>query len=128
MNEAVELIAPTGGNTFWDVFHPEGILPSLLLVAATVAVVGLLRRGMALLAERFEGRRLSIMQLGTLAIFSLYGAATLLVFVLLFDLSSQTLFALSGVLAVSVGFALKGRGGLFLCEHRHFVCTPLSGG
>jgi small-conductance mechanosensitive channel len=72
-----------------------------------LALSKLCQRGLAQLANRFSQKRLVIKQWTTFIVFAVYGVTLLLAAVILFDFSSQTIFALSGGAAVTVGFALK---------------------
>lgn len=100
-------------------FDPDALpLALFVLVISAVAVRGLhrLARG---LADRLTARRLAIKQGAMLLGFLIYAAGGVTAVALLFELSTQALFALSGTLAVAGGFLLKDvaesvAAGLFL--------------
>jgi small-conductance mechanosensitive channel len=96
-----------GAARIFEVFRLSGLLPALLFVA--VAVVCL--RGINVITDRagqrFADRRLLAQQVATVLRFSIYFTTFILVVRSVFRLDKQTMLALTGTLAVGVGFALK---------------------
>ena len=96
-----------GAAKIFEVFRVSGILPSLVVLAVAVAVL----RGTSALTDRlgrrFTERRLLAQQINTILRFSVYIVTFILLVRSLFRLDQQTLFALTGTIAVTIGFALK---------------------
>lgn len=87
--------------------RPGGLLPALVAIA--VAVIAL--RGITALTfrftTRFSERRLLAQQTSTILRFVIYCVTIAMVVSSLFTLEREAVFALSGVIAVTLGFALK---------------------
>ena len=96
-----------GAARIFEVFRLSGLLPALLVVA--IALVCL--RGISVITDRagqrFADRRLLAQQVATVLRFSIYFTTFILVVRSVFRLDRQTMLALTGTLAVGVGFALK---------------------
>jgi small-conductance mechanosensitive channel len=86
---------------------PEGILVALVVIA----VGALALRGISSLTGRFSGRfserRLLAQQIDTILRFVIYLTVIVMVVSSVVSLENEGLLALSGVIAVTVGFALK---------------------
>jgi len=83
-------------------------LPFALVVIVIAAVTGrLAAQSLDALGERISKRRLFFKQISAIARFSILIIATVVVLSSLFSFSSEALFAVSGSLAVAVGFAFK---------------------
>ena len=96
-----------GAARIFEVFRLSGLVPGLLIVGAAL----LLLRGITAitdrLGQRFTERRLLAQQVATILRFSIYFMTFILVVRSVFRLDRQTVLALTGTLAVGVGFALK---------------------
>ncbi len=96
-----------GAARIFEVFRLSGLLPAVLVLA--VAMVCL--RGVTLITDRvgqrFADRRLLAQQVATVLRFTVYFTTFILVVRSVFRLDKQTMLALTGTLAVGVGFALK---------------------
>ena len=91
----------------FEIFRFSGLVPALLVL--TVAVI-VLRGAKSLtdrLGRRFTERRLLAQQVATILRFVVYIVTFVLVIRSVFRLDQQTMLALTGTIAVSVGFALK---------------------
>lgn len=119
-------VAETGGIA--EYFDPGAIPFALAVVIGTVVGTRLLQRFLARVAERAGGRRLFIKQIATLASFVAYLLAAVIAATSLFRLSSSALLALSGTLAVVVGFALKDVGASMLAGLSILVNRPFQVG
>lgn len=87
--------------------RPGGVVVALVAIAAAVLVLrgitGLTER----FSERFSERRLLAQQLGTILRFIVYLITILVVVSSVVTLEREAVLALSGIVAVTVGFALK---------------------
>ena len=96
-----------GAARIFEVFRLSGLLPGLLVVALAVVFL----RGITLvsdrLGQRFTERRLLAQQVATVLRFTIYFTTFILVVRSVFRLDKQTMMALTGTIAVGVGFALK---------------------
>ncbi len=84
-----------------------GLVTSVVVIAVSWFVAGLLSRTIDQLGERFAGRRLQFQQVGTFLRFFIYLVAFTVSVLLSFKLSDQMLLTLGGTLAVTLGFAFK---------------------
>ena len=103
-------VAPgvAGGDPAALAFFDPGALPlAVFFLVVAALVVRLLQRLAGGLADRLTARRLVIKQGATLLGFAIYAVAAVAAIGVLFELSAQALFALSGTLAVAAGFLLK---------------------
>ncbi|MBE0617297.1 MAG: mechanosensitive ion channel [Proteobacteria bacterium] len=97
-----------GGNV--DVFQfirVGGLLPAFLVLAVTWFLGHLLPGFLERLGNRFTHRRLVIHQAGALVRFGVYVTGITAALLLAVNLSRELMLAVSGSIAVAVGFALK---------------------
>ena len=118
----------TEPNGLIQAFDPGAIPIALLWLGGAIVGVRLLTRLLQSVSERFTARRLLLKQLGTLIAFGAYAAAFILAFNSLFHLSSEMIFALSGTLAVTIGFALKDVAASFLAGITILISKPFQVG
>jgi len=97
-----------------EFLNPSAIPDAILVVVATIIVIRLVERGLRRLSERLTRQRLLIGQITTISSFVGYTAAGLVAFSMVFNLSPQALLAVSGTVAVTIGFALKDVAASFL--------------
>ncbi len=90
-----------------EFFRPSGLVPALFFVLIAGFVLWLIKRTVARLGERFIERRLLAQQISTVLRFMIYIVTFIAVIRSVFRLDKQTVFALTGTIAVTVGFALK---------------------
>jgi small-conductance mechanosensitive channel len=88
-------------------FRPSGIPYAVLILVATVVVARFLTRTADTLARRFADRRPLINQVGSFLRFGSYLIGGLGAAASVLNLTREVLIAVSGTVAVSVGFALK---------------------
>lgn len=88
-------------------FDPGGIPYALLILVITAVVARLVSRFLEGLGQRFADRRLVIQQAGSFTRFGIYLAGFAAASASVLVLTREVLLAVSGTLAVSVGFALK---------------------
>lgn len=107
---------PTPGESaeLLEFFVPSAIPFATMTIISTIVVVRLMSRLLNRLSEKIVKHRLVIKQISTLLAFALYTVALALSFTSLFQLSSEAMLALSGTIAVTVGFALKDVAASFL--------------
>lgn len=125
---ATAVVPAANPDSVLNFFDPSGIGSAILVVLVAFAVARLSGRGIASLSERFASRRLVIKQVGTFLSFAIYGVTVLVCVVLLFDFSSETIFALSGGAAVTIGFALKDVAASFLASITVLATKPFQVG
>lgn len=99
--------APEGGDAALAFFNPDALPLALLFLVGAAVLVRLVQRLAGTLADRFTVHRLAIKQGVTLLSFVFYAIGGTAAVGVLFELSAQALFALSGTLAVAAGFLLK---------------------
>lgn len=87
--------------------RPSGIPTALFLIALAWVAVKLLGKLSDQLGNRLVDRRLTINQSATILRFVIYIGAIVAIIPALFVLSDEMILALSGTIAVTVGFALK---------------------
>lgn len=117
------------GETGWmQAFNPEAVPVALLLLLGTVLAVRLLNRLMQRLSERITPRRLLIKQINTLLAFTAYVVMSIVTANKLFTLSPEAIFALSGTIAVTVGFALKDVAASFMAGISILITKPFQVG
>ena len=109
-------------------FDPDAVLPALLLILAVIVGVRLLQRLANGLADRLVAQRLVIKQAATLAGFLAYGFAALGAVSMMFELSAQAFFAVSGTLAVALGFLLKDVAESIVAGLTILIARPFSVG
>jgi small-conductance mechanosensitive channel len=90
-----------------EFLRPSGLVPALLAIAVAILALRFITSFAGRFAERFSERRLLAQQLNTILRFVIYCITIAIVVSSLFTLEREALLALSGVIAVTVGFALK---------------------
>lgn len=90
-----------------DFFNPSALPGAIAVVLLTVVAVRFVDRALRQLAERFSRQRLLIGQSTAIFAFAAYLAAGLSAFGMIFNLSPEALLAVSGTIAVTLGFAFK---------------------
>ena len=90
-----------------EAFNPDAIPIAVAWIVGTLIAVRVMTKLLQKVSERFSSRRLLLKQATALLAFAAYVVAFILAFNTLFNLSSEAIFALSGTIAVTVGFALK---------------------
>jgi small-conductance mechanosensitive channel len=96
-----------GAAQIIEFFRPSGLVPALFFVLVAALVLWLINRTVARLGQRFTERRLLAQQISTVLRFMIYIVTFIAVIRSVFRLDKQTIFALTGTIAVTVGFALK---------------------
>ena len=92
---------------FLEFFRVSGIVPALIFIVAASLILRGITVATRRVGERFADRRLLAQQLSTVLRFSIYIVTFIFVIKALFRLEKETIIALTGTLAVAVGFALK---------------------
>ena len=87
--------------------RPDGLIPALLAIAVAVIALRFISSLAGRFSERFSERRLLAQQVNTILRFTIYCVTIAIVLTSLLALEREALLALSGVIAVTVGFALK---------------------
>lgn len=95
------------GAQILEFFKPGGLPTAFLVLAGVWFASSMLRKAVERLGRRFEGRRLFLQQVSTLARFVLYIGGFAACLPLLFVLSAEMVLALGGTIAVTLGFAFK---------------------
>jgi small-conductance mechanosensitive channel len=90
-----------------EAFNPDALPVAAAWLLGTFVAVKMLTRIMGRVSDRWSSRRLVLKQMSTLVAFLAYAVSFVLAFNAMFNLSSEALFALSGTIAVTAGFALK---------------------
>jgi len=98
---------PEAADAALAFFDPEALPIALFCLVLAAVAVRLVQRLASGLADRMTARRLAIKQGATLLGFSIYAVGGIAAIGLVFELSAQALFALSGTLALAAGFLLK---------------------
>ncbi|HUT78170.1 MAG TPA: mechanosensitive ion channel domain-containing protein [Polyangia bacterium] len=119
-------IKETGG--LMDVFDPSALPYAAAWILGAFLLMRFGHRLLSRLSERIPRYRLKIKQFDTLFSFIVYLSAFALAFSSLFTLSSEALFALSGTIAVTVGFALKDVAASFMAGISILVSKPFQVG
>jgi len=88
-------------------FRFSGVLPAVIFIGIAALLLRLVGGFTRRLGERFTKQRLLAHQVQTIASFSIYIVTFWLVVRSVFHLERETLFALAGTIAVSLGFAFK---------------------
>ena len=88
-------------------FRISGVLPALIFIAIAALLLRLVGGFTRRLGERFTKQRLLAHQVQTIASFSIYIITAWLVVRSVFTLERETMLALAGTIAVSLGFAFK---------------------
>jgi small-conductance mechanosensitive channel len=87
--------------------RPSGVVPALVAIAVAVLVLRSINSLTGRFSERFSERRLLAQQLNTILRFVIYLGTITVVVSSAITLEREAVLALSGVIAVTVGFALK---------------------
>ncbi len=111
-----------------DAFNPGAIPGAIAWIVGAIVAVRFINRFVARMSKRVARHRLVFKQVGTLLAFSLYVMALSLALSGLFTLSSQALLALSGTIAVTVGFALKDVAASFFAGITILINRPFQVG
>jgi small-conductance mechanosensitive channel len=119
-------IKETGG--LMDAFDPSALPYAAAWILGAFLLMRFGHRLLSRLSERIPRYRLKIKQFDTLFSFIVYLSAFALAFSSLFTLSSEALFALSGTIAVTVGFALKDVAASFMAGISILVSKPFQVG
>ncbi len=88
-------------------FRPSGLVVAALAVAVAIFVIRIVNSLTTRLSARFTERRLLAQQTNTVLRFVVYVITIVLVVSSTFQLEKEAVLALSGVLVVATGFALK---------------------
>jgi len=116
------------GDSLIDFFNPDGIPYAVGLILAAVILIKLINRMANRISERIVHQRLLIKKINTFVAFGAYVVTFVLASSSLFNFSSQALFALSGTLAVTAGFALKDVAASFLAGISILINKPFQVG
>lgn len=111
-----------------EAFNPGAIPVAAAWIIGTLIAVRLMTRLLQRVSEKFSSRRLLLKQATALMAFAAYVVAFILAFNTLFNLSSEAIFALSGTIAVTVGFALKDVMASFLAGISILISKPFQVG
>lgn len=90
-----------------ELLHPSGFLAALVAIVIAVFALRSINSLTARFSERFSDRRLLAQQLNSILRFIIYLITIVVVISSSFTLERDAVLALSGVIAVTVGFALK---------------------
>lgn len=112
----------TGG--LLDAFNPEAVPIAALWIFGTLIAVKLFTKTVDRVSVRFQSQRLIFKQVSTLVAFVAYTASFIAAFNSVFNLSPEALFALSGTIAVTAGFALKDTAASFLASFSILLNKP----
>ncbi len=105
---------PDAADNLLHFFNPGALPYALLLVIGTIILMRFLSRLGDRISERMLQHRLAIKQANTVIAFAAYGVVAVLASSSLFTLSSEAVLALSGTIAVVLGFAFKDVASSFL--------------
>lgn len=109
-------------------FNPDAIPYVLAIIVGAFVLARVLRGTMNSLSERVPKYRLLIKQTQTFLSFFVFASVFFLAFNSLFRISPEVLFALSGTLAVMIGFALKDVAASFMAGISILVNKPFQVG
>ena len=87
--------------------RPSGIVAALVAIAVAILALRSINSMTARVSERFSDRRLLAQQFNTILRFVIYLITITVVVSSVINLEKEAILALSGVIAVTVGFALK---------------------
>lgn len=102
------------GGSLIELLNPQALPMALLLIGAVFLMVRLIDRLVERASAKLVSRRLVIRQSATIINFVLYCLAGVGAFGMVFNLSSEALLAVSGTVAVTLGFAFKDVAASFL--------------
>ena len=88
-------------------FRVSGLLPALLFILVAMVILRVVTGFTRRLGERFTAQRLLAHQIQTVVSFMVYIVTFVLVVRSVFHLEKETMLALAGTIAVSLGFAFK---------------------
>lgn len=91
----------------FELVRPAGLLVALLAIAIAVVVLRFIHGMTDRLGARFSDRRLLVQQTSTILRFAIYLGTIAVIVNAVFELEREAVLALGGVIAVTVGFALK---------------------
>jgi small-conductance mechanosensitive channel len=111
-----------------NAFNPSAIPYALLWIVGSIVAMRFIRRILTSLSERVTRYRLTIKRANTLISFVVYAAAFIFALSSLFNFSSELIFALSGTLAVTIGFALKDVAASFMAGISILINKPFQVG
>lgn len=111
-----------------DAFDPGALPLAVAIGVAALVIVRVSNRLFQRLSERIVERRLALKQASAFVAFVVYVVAAIAAFDNLFDLSSEAMLALSGTLAVTVGFGLKDVAASFLAGILILINRPFQVG
>jgi small-conductance mechanosensitive channel len=98
---------PTDAAKIVEFVRMGGIVRALFFVLIAAGLLWFIKRLVNRLGERFTERRLLLQQVSTILRFSIYIVTFIGVVTSMFKLDRNTILALTGTIAVTVGFALK---------------------
>ncbi len=101
-------------SSILEFLNPQALPKALVVVAVTVLLVRITDRLLRRLAARVTQHRLLIGQATAILAFLAYSGAGLTAFGMVFNLSPEALLAVSGTIAVTLGFAFKDVAASFL--------------
>ena len=104
---AAQQDAVAGAAKVIELFQVGGLLPAMLVMLLAMFVLRFVGNMASRMSHRFNEHRLLIQQVSTITRFVIYVLTAVLVVRLLVTLDSQSMLALTGTIAVTVGFALK---------------------
>ncbi len=87
--------------------RPQGLVVALLAIVTAILVLRTVDSLTAKLSARFSERRLLAQQTNTIVRFGVYSITIVIVLTSVFSLKPEAILALSGIIAVTIGFALK---------------------
>ncbi len=87
--------------------RPQGLIVALLAIVIAMLVLRTVDSLTAKLSARFSERRLLAQQTNTIVRFGVYSITIVIVLTSVFTLKPEAILALSGIIAVTIGFALK---------------------
>jgi small-conductance mechanosensitive channel len=119
---------PTPSTELLDFFRPGALPYAAALIGGVIVLVRLMHRLLDRFSEKLTRHRLVIKQIASLIAFGLYTLAFVLAFTSLFQLSSEAMFALSGTIAVTLGFALKDVAASYLAGFTILTNKPFQVG
>lgn len=111
-----------------EAFNPDALPVAAAWIVGTIIAVKIVSKLLVRVSERFSSRRLLLKQASALFTFAAYVVAVVLAFNTLFNLSSEAVFALSGTIAVTVGFALKDVAASFMAGISILIAKPFQVG
>jgi small-conductance mechanosensitive channel len=99
--------AVKGAAQIFEFFRVSGVVPAIVVIIVAMVLLRTITALTTRFGERFTQHRLLAQQLNTMARFVIYIVAFILLIRALFVLDQQTILAMTGTIAVALGFALK---------------------